>query len=118
MDIEFRKSNEWVIVDVGNRVDSFNGDSVREKFAEEIEKGKNHIALNLRDTHFISLPIIKYISSMAEKINKDGRQFALVATPEKLKRQIDIYASLKDMIIFRSEKDWQSHSQNIKWGTP
>ena len=107
MSFDVRKEKDWLVIDIKDRVDSFSHREFCQSLDEAVEKGEDRVALQLRDTRFLSLPTIKHFSGVAEKITQRGGQFALVGTPEKIKRQIDIFATLDTMEIYRSKEDWQ-----------
>jgi len=109
MSFEVSKNKSWVIFSIKDRLDAFNYDQFKSEMDKIVkEKGDHNLALQLSQTQFLSLPTIKYFSGVAEEIVKKGGKFALVGVPEKLKRQIDIFASLKPMMVFRSEEDWEN----------
>ena len=90
-------------------MDAFNYKEFKSEMDKVVkEKSHHNVAIHLSQTEFISMPSIKYFSGVAEEIVQNGGKFALVGIPEKIKRQIDIFASLKPMLIFRSEEDWQN----------
>ncbi len=108
MSFEVTENKNWVVFSVRGRLDAF----YLEDFKAEMEKAVNgkhqKVALQLTDTQFLSFPIIKYFTGVASDLSEKGGQFALVGTPEKIKRQIDIFASLKLMQVFRSKEDWET----------
>ena len=106
MSFEVSQKKDWTVFSVEDRLDAFNGESFKAKMDKVMKKKASNVALELTNAQFISLPMIKYFSGVADQINEKGGKFALVGTPEKLKRQIDIFASLKPMLVFRSEEDW------------
>lgn len=100
-----REQGRWAILTVNGRLDSFNFDSFCQQFEELIKKNKLFIAVDLSQAKFLSLPSIKYLTVMAVDIQKQGGQMALMSASEKLKRQIDIYASLNSLRIVRGVSD-------------
>lgn len=103
-EIEIKSHKDWVVVSINNRVDSFNYQDLTAKTDGAIRDGKN-LAFDLGKARFLSLPSIKYMSLLAESLLAEGRQVALVAPSEKIKRQIHVYASLEKMKLFRTEQD-------------
>lgn len=97
-----REFGQWSILTVNGRLDAFNFDTFCLKFEELLNLGKNHIVVDLSQARFLSLPSIKYLNHMAAKMSKIGGRMALMSASEKLKRQIDIYASLNQIWVVRS----------------
>lgn len=111
MGFDIKKNNNWVIFSITDRLDSFNSDEFRTAMDKVISQPGTKLALNLKETKFVSIPLIKYFSSVAREAQLKGGEFALVGTPEKLKRQIDIFATLNAMKIYRSQEDWERNSR-------
>lgn len=86
------------------RVDAFNFDDVQEALMKLAGKHAQGLAVNLEKAEFLSIPFIKLLAEVADKVRAQGTRLALVAPTEKIKRQIDIFASLDDMIIYRSRR--------------
>lgn len=108
MAIEIQEKKDWVLIGVPDRLDSFNYEIFKKDLAIVLEeKESKRIALNVARSQFISLPSIKYLSSIAEGLQSDGGRFALVGSTEKLKRQFHIFASLESIDVFRSIADWE-----------
>lgn len=105
MDLEIKEYNDWVVISIENRIDSFNHQRITNEVSGVIEDGRKKLALNLERAQFLSLPTIKYFSKLAETLDKQGGYFALCAPSEKIKRQIAIFASLDGMNIYRSTED-------------
>lgn len=108
MSFEITKNKNWVVFSIKDRLDSFNCEDFKQKMDQVVRDKESKVALHLTETEFLSLPVIKYFSGIASDITNSGGEFALVGPPEKLKRQIDIFASLKPMQVFRSAEDWES----------
>lgn len=109
MSIEVSENKSWIVFLLKDRID----DSNYKEFTFEMDKRLQektcpNIALQMSGTQFLSLPSIKYFSVVAKEIAKKGGKLALVGVSEKLKRQIDIFATLKPMLVFRSEEDWEN----------
>ena len=110
MAFEISKNKSWVIFSIKDRLDAFNHQEFKSEMDKVVKNKSANIALQLTNTDFLSLPTIKYFSGIAEELSQTGGKFALVGTPEKIKRQIDIFASLKPMLVFRSQEDWENFS--------
>ena len=102
---DVRQEGDWSIVTISGRVDSFNYESFCKQLKALVHAGKNKLALDLSRVKFLSLPSIKYLTTLASELEKNGGNFALLAASEKLKRQIDIYATLKTMQVVRRENE-------------
>ncbi len=109
MAFEVSKNKTWVVFSIDERLDAFNSEGFKSEM-DKVVKGKaSNVAIRLKNTRFISLPVIKYFSSVAQELDRKGGKLALVGSPEKIKRQIDIFASLKPMLVFRDEEDWENY---------
>ncbi len=106
---EVRKEKNWAVVAVAGRLDSFNFNQFCDQLESLIKGGESCLALDLSRTKFLSFLTIKYLTNLAEELEASGGNFALLAASEKLKRQIDIYATLNPMKIVRNVSelhDW------------
>jgi anti-anti-sigma factor len=93
---------DWHVFAVVGRVDAFNFAEVKAKLDDLAQKHPHHLAISLEEADFLCIPFIKLLAQIAEGLKTHGARLALVAPTEKLKRQIDIFASLDEMIVFRS----------------
>ncbi|MGE0764639.1 MAG: STAS domain-containing protein [Bdellovibrionales bacterium] len=99
---DVKQEKNWAVMVVEGRLDSFNFDPFCRQLNELVQSGRNRIALDLSGARFLSLPSIKYLTTFAEELEKAGGNFALLAASEKLKRQIDVYATLNPMKVVRN----------------
>jgi anti-anti-sigma regulatory factor len=95
----------WQVIHVKSRVDSFNQDALIEEIRSLKKQGGKKIAINLKANRFISLPTIKACVGVANELACEGGTFALVSCPEKTKRHFEIYGSLKNIQVYRTDKD-------------
>jgi anti-anti-sigma factor len=102
---EVRSERDWVIVAISGRIDSFNQDTFCGQVKTLVSQGRRRVAIDLSHAKFLSLPSIKWLCSLALELKEQGGQVALLSASEKLKRQIEIYASLEPMQVVRSEAD-------------
>ncbi|MBX7232211.1 MAG: STAS domain-containing protein [Bdellovibrionales bacterium] len=100
-----RREKDWVIVSVLGRVDSFNYESFCMQIVALVEEGCLQIALDLSQAKFLSLPSIRFVHAVAGQLKDKKGHLALLSASEKLKRQIDIYGSLRPMEVYRSEAE-------------
>lgn len=111
MSFEIYQDKKWVIFSIKERLDAFNYQEFKAEMDKILrEKKTSHVALQLSHIHFLSLPTMKYFSEVAQQLVEQGGKLALVGTPEKIRRQIDIFATLKTMLVFRSEEDWENYN--------
>lgn len=96
-------SVEWCIEGLPERVDSFNFAEIKEHVEKKLTDKTKFLALDFSKTRFLSLTFIQYLSKVAERLNSVSGQLSIIAIPEKLKRQISIYASV-DNLYFVSQK--------------
>lgn len=99
--VVIRKQDEWTVVDINDRVDSFNHEGFKHKLQGILDAKTDSVAFNLAPTYFLSLPSIKALSEAAKNLRQNGGRAVLLAPSEKLKRQIDVYASLEDLEVVR-----------------
>lgn len=104
MSLDFVRKNDWYYVPAPGRLDAFNFELTKNRL-EELSKSANKIALDVSSAHFVSIPMIKLIHSLASELARKGGRLALVGTTEKLKRQIHIFASL-DPLTFYTQDGW------------
>lgn len=102
---DIKQQNEWTILAILGRIDSFNF----QEFLAQVEglkaAGRRQVAVDLSQAKFLSLPTIKLLADLATNLQQNDGNFALLAASEKLKRQIDIYASLTPMRVVRSSAE-------------
>lgn len=99
--VVIRKEADWTVVDINDRVDSFNQDAFRYKLQALLDAKVDSIAFNLAPTYFLSFTSIKALGDVAKNLRQSGGRAVLLAPSEKLKRQIDVYASLDDLEVVR-----------------
>ena len=97
--------NDWTVLTPVSRIDSFNKQSFEDEINEVILKGRKQLAIDFSNLQFLSYPSIKFLSSKAQALKEEGGSLAICSPSEKLKKQIAVYATLKDMHIFRSKKE-------------
>jgi anti-anti-sigma factor len=102
---EVKSEKDWVVVSISGRIDSFNQASFYGQVERLINEGKRRVAIDLSRAKFLSLPSIKWLTNLAFELKEKGGDLALVAASEKLKRQIDIYATLDPIQVLRSKSD-------------
>ncbi len=92
---------EWTIVLVKSRVDSFNQEALIQEIKDLRAAGHKRIALDLKANRFLSFPVILACVDAARELAEADGGFALVACPQKTKRHFEIYGSLKHIKIVR-----------------
>jgi anti-anti-sigma factor len=102
---EFKKQGDWAIVFVTGRIDSFNSQDFERELDSVLAQGQLQLAVDLSGTRFICLPIIKRLTAVASELKARSGHFALLGASERLKRQIDIYATLNPMQVARTFSD-------------
>ena len=107
MAFDIKNRDDWVIIRIVDRVDAFNFDELTNLINSFVKKGQLKLAVDLKGAFFLSLPTIKFLASVASDLKLKGGAVALLAPTEKIKRQIDIFASLDTMQIFRSIGEWE-----------
>jgi anti-anti-sigma regulatory factor len=89
---------------VGERIDSFSFTEFKNSLESHLGQGPATLTLDLLGTNFLSIPCIKLIAFCADQLLEKGGRVILLGPTEKLKRQIGIYGSLKNVTIKKSEK--------------
>ena len=92
----------WLIFSLDGRVDAFNFAEVDQCLRGLLAQAPERLAVHLENADFLSIPFIKLLAALADELHKKGLRLPLIAPTEKLKRQIDIFASLDEMIVYRS----------------
>ena len=105
MALETIKKLDWVYIPAPGRLDAFNFDHAKSEL-EQIASEQKQIAIDVSGAHFVSIPMIKFIHSLATDLARKGGRLALVGPSEKLKRQIHIFASLDPLMLF-SQDSWE-----------
>lgn len=85
--VVIRKEAEWTVVDINDRVDSFNNDAFKHKLQGLLDEKVDSIAFNLAPTYFLSFASIKALGEVAKNLRLSGGRAVLLAPSEKLKRQ-------------------------------
>lgn len=104
MAIEVIQKSDWVYVPAPGRLDAFNFDTAKRELEHAASQARQ-IAIDVSGAHFVSIPMIKFIHSLASEMVRRGGRLALVGTTEKLKRQIHIFASLDPFVLY-SQDNW------------
>lgn len=107
MSLSIEQKRDWIYIPAPGRWDAFNFETSKTEI-EQIATEYSQIAIDVTDAHFISIPMIKFIHSLAQEITRKGGRFALVGTTEKLKRQFHIFASLEPFSLY-SQDNWEKY---------
>lgn len=105
MSLEVVKKNEWTYVPAPGRLDAFNFELTKSEL-EALAAEAKQIAIDVSTAHFVSIPMIKFIDSLARDMVRRGGRLALVGPTEKLKRRFDTFASLDPLTLY-SRARWQ-----------
>ena len=101
---------EWAIVVLKPRVDSFNHAELTQELATLFDAGRRCLALDLTGNRFFCLQAIKVCVDMAAKLSENGGAFALVGCNERTRRHFEVYGSLKHILMVRYPSGLQSLS--------
>lgn len=105
MALEVIQKNNWSYVPAPGRLDAFNFELTKTEL-EALAAEAKQIALDVSSAHFVSIPMIKFIDSLARDMVRRGGCLALVGPTEKLKRRIDTFASLDQLTLYSSD-NWK-----------
>lgn len=97
--------NGWIVVAAKSRVDSFSQEALLNEVRRHLADGQKRIALDLRGTRFFSLQVIRFCVETAKDLASQGGRLALISPPEKTKRHFEIYGSLNQIAVVRTEAD-------------
>lgn len=106
MDIRTSMKNNWAYAAFPERIDAFNFQELKQALCD-ISRGSKLVAFDFSVTRFVSLPAIKHLHVLASDIVKSGGRVVLLAPTEKIKRQIDIFASIEPMTVFPTIDSWE-----------
>ena len=120
MEISLKKIDSWISIDLNGRMDSFNFELVTSQFNTLLRMGKKNLILDLSDVVFLSLPSLRFFSSIAKQVmSKDGR-FVVLDPSEKLLELIGLFNSEGHFKIISNLHELDSYSvgQNNKKFSP
>lgn len=108
----------WTIVSVRSRVDSLTQNTLVDDVKRLRGEGRKRLVLDLRGNRFLSFQAIRFCVETAAQLSEQGGAFALLGCPEKAKRHFEIYGSLKNIRIFRSEREFKDQPSESQRGNP
>ena len=95
-------SISWNLLNLKTRVDTTSFEELQNSIRNLRLQGKMHIAIDMRQNRFLSVPAIQFIVAVARELKEQGGEIVLLAPNEKAKRHFEIYGSLKDIRVLRS----------------
>lgn len=98
MEIKTRQFKKWMVVEVNGSVDALNTKLFVDPILAFVNEGKSHIAIDLSQTSFLSLPAIKFLQTTARMLAATKGGVAVVTPNERTKRHLEIFASFKDIL--------------------
>lgn len=103
--VEERKPgpDDWSVVPVKARIDYSTQTELLEEIRRRVSAGHLWVALDLRSNRFLSLPAIKGCVEIARELKARGGALALAYCPERSRRHFEIYGSLENIRVLRSE---------------
>lgn len=96
-----RIENEWVFLEMPERLESHRQGVFREQVARFMSEGRTRLVIDFSRARFISLPSIKFLTEAGEQLKSMGGTLAIMAASEKIKRQFDVYGSLGQLKVVR-----------------
>ncbi len=105
MRLEVVRKKDWTYVPAPGRLDAFNFELTKSEL-EALAAEAKQIAIDVSSAHFVSIPMIKFIDSLARDMVRRGGRLALVGPTEKLKRRFDTFASLDPLTLYSRDR-WQ-----------
>ncbi|MES2965751.1 MAG: STAS domain-containing protein [Bdellovibrionota bacterium] len=105
---EIVKPDSWSKILLKPRVDSFNQGELLGELKEIVDSGAIRVALDLRQNRFVSVAVIKACVETARKLADAGGELALVGCPERTKRHFEVFGTLDEIRIARTEEQLES----------
>lgn len=97
----------WATLKLEEKIDAFNFPAVKSKVDGLVGEGIDYLAIDVSSVRFMSLPCIKFLAGVGVLLAERGGRLALVGLSEKLKRHMEIYATLDSIMVFRSQDEWR-----------
>lgn len=108
----------WKVLPLLNRVDASGINDIVSDIDAITVVGHKKIALDLKNNRFICMQAIEYFVALANELANRGGEFALIACAERTKHHFEIYGSLKNIRIVRSEKELDGEILRISRSAP
>lgn len=101
-DITHRMSqwNAWKLINLGERVDSFNFHETQ-RFFDSLVKPGALVVIDVKQTRFLSLATYKYLAELALRLKSQNGQLAFWGATEKLKVQMGLLSSTENIILVK-----------------
>lgn len=91
MEISLNIENNWLIIDLNGRIDSFNYELVTDQVNTLLKMGKKKIAVELSDVVFLNLPSLRFFSGVAERLSKSGGALCFINPDVSLHEHIGLF---------------------------
>ena len=95
-----KRYHAWIVVNLGERVDSFNFNEIKSYFDSQIFPG-SLVAIDVKHTRFLSLAAYKYLAELGAQLQNAKGCLAMLGASEKLKHQMGLFSSLDKILIVK-----------------
>jgi anti-anti-sigma factor len=102
MNVSVSSFNNWQVISIEGRVDSFNYQIITQKIVECVADEVRFLAVNLASTEFMNLPTLRFMTSTAELLSARGGEFALIAPSDILMRHLEIFAAPHNIRVYKT----------------
>lgn len=96
----------WKGLTISGRVDAFKDRQLIQSMEEEIGDF-DRVALDLSETEFLSLQMLKFLSHLNQVLGRKGGELALVRPTHGVRRQIEIFVGPRVFNVYQSREDLQ-----------
>ena len=104
--------NAWKLINLGERVDSFNFHETKSFFDSLVKPGAL-IVIEVKQTKFLSLATYKYLADLAKHLKQQNGQLAFFGATEKLKVQMGLLSSTENILLVKHLEHLPIYSQNL-----
>jgi anti-anti-sigma factor len=97
----------WTGLKISGRIDAFIDKQLIQSIEEAIGNS-NRVALDLSETEFLSLQMLKFFTHLNQVLGRKGGELALVRPSHNVRRQIEIFIGMKVFAVYQSKEDLQT----------
>lgn len=105
MDLKVSLHQNWTLIDLDGRLDSFNYEDIKSKLNTLIKMGKKQLILDLSGVHFIAVPNLRFIIQTSKSLQNQKGQLRIVGASKKILSHFDQVSGLNHIQAFSSFKE-------------
>ena len=110
MELSLRQHQQWVIADIKGRIDAFNYEYIKRKLQILRKMGKTHIAIDLKEISFLSLPTLILFEKTALELKQINGQLAFISPLPEIEKHIGVF-NKENLFRFTRHEDELIHPQ-------